>query len=265
MPTLTADVRDALRDRFRAAFGGRLHRLVLYGSYARGEATPESDIDVLVVLDREPDRADREQAHEVMHHCADEYGLNVSPLVTHRERFETYNQPLYRNVREEGELLVPENAPDAATAFHQHTYPTTRSPRGMKEATEDGLDRARESLKSARVLVAEATDPNSAISSAYYAMLHAARAALNEAGKAPKSHKDVQHKLRETYVQTGRLDARYHSMLSQAKGDRLDADYELSPSFTADDAEEWISKAEDFVNTIEALLLENASGENGAS
>ena len=80
MPTLTTDIRDALRDRFRDAFGDRLHQLVLYGSYARGDATPESDIDVLVVLDRKPDRADRKQAHEVMRHFTDEYGLNLSPL-----------------------------------------------------------------------------------------------------------------------------------------------------------------------------------------
>lgn len=264
MPTLTTDIRDALRDRFRDAFGDRLYQLVLYGSYARGDATPESDIDVLVVLDREPDRADREQAHEVMHHFTDEYGLNVSPLVTHRERFETYNQPLYRNVREEGQLLIPENDPEATAAFHQHIYPLTISSRGMKEATEDALQRARENLDGARREF-EAEDYNRAVSAAYYAMLYAARTALNEAGKAPKSHKGVQHELRETYVETDRLDAHYHRMLSQAEGDRLDADYELSPSFTEDDAEEWIGKAEDFVDTLEALLLEDTSGENGAS
>lgn len=33
------------------AYGSRLERLVLFGSYARGEARPDSDIDVLVVLD----------------------------------------------------------------------------------------------------------------------------------------------------------------------------------------------------------------------
>ncbi len=32
-------------------YGPRLKGLVLYGSYARGEATPDSDIDVAVILD----------------------------------------------------------------------------------------------------------------------------------------------------------------------------------------------------------------------
>jgi predicted nucleotidyltransferase len=34
-------------------FPGQMERLVLFGSKARGEATPGSDVDVLVVLDRE--------------------------------------------------------------------------------------------------------------------------------------------------------------------------------------------------------------------
>jgi predicted nucleotidyltransferase len=33
-----------------AAFGNRLQGIVLYGSEARGEATPDSDIDILVLL-----------------------------------------------------------------------------------------------------------------------------------------------------------------------------------------------------------------------
>ena len=40
----------ALRQRLEAHYGDRLVRAVLFGSYARGEATEESDVDVLVVL-----------------------------------------------------------------------------------------------------------------------------------------------------------------------------------------------------------------------
>ncbi|HEY3354177.1 MAG TPA: nucleotidyltransferase domain-containing protein [Polyangia bacterium] len=39
-----------LRQRLRDRFGERLERLVLFGSYARGEAGPDSDVDVLVVV-----------------------------------------------------------------------------------------------------------------------------------------------------------------------------------------------------------------------
>jgi predicted nucleotidyltransferase len=42
-----ADLRRRLRDRF----GARLVRMTLFGSYARGEAGPTSDVDVLVVVD----------------------------------------------------------------------------------------------------------------------------------------------------------------------------------------------------------------------
>ena len=36
----------------RGLYGGRLKRVLLFGSWARGDAHPESDIDLLVVLDR---------------------------------------------------------------------------------------------------------------------------------------------------------------------------------------------------------------------
>jgi predicted nucleotidyltransferase len=40
-----------LRSALEARFGGRLRDVVLYGSYARGTATEDSDVDVLVVVD----------------------------------------------------------------------------------------------------------------------------------------------------------------------------------------------------------------------
>ena len=46
-------VRAALAEakaRLQALYGERLDRVVLYGSHARGDAGPDSDVDVLVVL-----------------------------------------------------------------------------------------------------------------------------------------------------------------------------------------------------------------------
>jgi len=39
-----------LRSHFEQLYGDRLTQMVLYGSQARGDADPDSDIDVLVVL-----------------------------------------------------------------------------------------------------------------------------------------------------------------------------------------------------------------------
>jgi predicted nucleotidyltransferase len=43
--------------RLRAAYGDRLQDVVLFGSWVRGQAHEESDIDLLVVLDEVADRA----------------------------------------------------------------------------------------------------------------------------------------------------------------------------------------------------------------
>jgi Nucleotidyltransferase domain len=47
------------RNRALVLFPDAISRIVLYGSYARGQATPESDLDVLVVLrkDKQPTKS----------------------------------------------------------------------------------------------------------------------------------------------------------------------------------------------------------------
>ena len=103
MPKATAstpnDLREPLRwvmETHREIYGPRLKRLILFGSQARGEATPDSDVDVLVVLDgpissyeeaRRTSRvalraaAYRDTALSFVHMSEEEFATDRSPLV----------------------------------------------------------------------------------------------------------------------------------------------------------------------------------------
>lgn len=93
------EVRDALV----RAYGERVVRILLYGSHARGTATKDSDVDLLLVLRGEVDRA-RELARivERTYDVLLERGIHVSVLPMAEDDFLTRATPLLINIRREG-------------------------------------------------------------------------------------------------------------------------------------------------------------------
>jgi predicted nucleotidyltransferase len=92
-----------LRRRFQALYGPRLVRLMLFGSQARDEAEPGSDINVLVVLEG-PVRAG-EEIRRCLNDVSElslENNVVFSGVFVSRDRFENELSPLLINVRREG-------------------------------------------------------------------------------------------------------------------------------------------------------------------
>jgi hypothetical protein len=73
-----------------AQFGDRLDRIILYGSKARGDDHPESDLDVLVVLHgkAQPDWCDARGLSFLAADVGLETGVDVSAKCISAERFD---------------------------------------------------------------------------------------------------------------------------------------------------------------------------------
>ena len=93
-----------LKDRLSEAYGERLHAVVLFGSEARGDARPDSDIDVMAVLDElSGDYGDElERGLAAVYPVALRIGRRVSVKPLARDEYEQGDSPLLREVRRSG-------------------------------------------------------------------------------------------------------------------------------------------------------------------
>ena len=84
-------------------YGSRFKGLVLYGSTARGQASPTSDIDLLVLLGQPFDYfAELRRIIDVLYPIQLESEQLISAKPTPLDEFETGSIQLYRNARKEG-------------------------------------------------------------------------------------------------------------------------------------------------------------------
>lgn len=96
--TLIAELKRGLQ----AIYGDRLKAVYLYGSYARGEADGESDVDVLVVLDDYHRYAEEiGRTSQLISSLSLKYRLSVSRVFVSEEKWSHDDSPFLRNTRAE--------------------------------------------------------------------------------------------------------------------------------------------------------------------
>lgn len=94
---------DRVKARLNELYGEHIKRVILYGSHARGDATGDSDVDVLVLIDQslKPPEV-REGLDEFLYDMLMDEGELVSVIVIPEDYFESHNFPFMLNVRKEG-------------------------------------------------------------------------------------------------------------------------------------------------------------------
>lgn len=90
----------------KSIYGPALGEVILFGSCARGDFAPDSDIDVMVLLDvpQEAISTERRKMMAASDRLDLDYDVLLSPVFQSRQTFERYlsASPFYQNVRKDG-------------------------------------------------------------------------------------------------------------------------------------------------------------------
>jgi predicted nucleotidyltransferase len=87
-------------------YGEKIKQIIIYGSYVRGEATKDSDIDILVVIDDSLNPFEvRKNLSDIIFDILLEKKELISVIPVPETIFKDYKSPFILNVKEEGMVI----------------------------------------------------------------------------------------------------------------------------------------------------------------
>ncbi len=100
------EILDAIARIYADVYGNNIAQVILYGSYARGDASEDSDVDVVAIVHGNREQLQRD-LYKVWDASADlelKYDTILSPTVIPFDEFNKYKEdlPYYRNIANEG-------------------------------------------------------------------------------------------------------------------------------------------------------------------
>lgn len=97
-------------EKTKPVFGEALDKIVLYGSYARGDYDQESDIDVIFFVTKADPNSFSEAISDIIWPLDLKYEVVISEMVQSTEHFQKHLDilPFYQHIQQEGVVLYGE-------------------------------------------------------------------------------------------------------------------------------------------------------------
>lgn len=109
MPSSINKILVEFNNQVRKILGNRLKKVILYGSYARGDYNEKSDVDLMLLTDLTFEEIEkyRDDVSDIAFDIELETGIIISPVI---KNIDNYNSriniiPFYKNVQMEGVVL----------------------------------------------------------------------------------------------------------------------------------------------------------------
>ncbi|MEA2075012.1 MAG: nucleotidyltransferase domain-containing protein [Euryarchaeota archaeon] len=97
------NILEEFKEEIGKLYGTRLKEVILYGSWARGDATDESDIDLLIVLEGKiVPSAEIDRMIDIITEINLKHDVLLSVYPISEQDYSVINSPLLINVRKEG-------------------------------------------------------------------------------------------------------------------------------------------------------------------
>ena len=89
--------------------GDRVKKIILYGSYARGDYNKNSDVDLMILTDLNPEEIEkyRDEISDIAFDIELDNGVVISPVIKNIDKYNARINivPFYKNVQREGVVL----------------------------------------------------------------------------------------------------------------------------------------------------------------
>lgn len=106
MPEELIPILQNYRKGVSGIFGNKLRNIILFGSCARGEMRQDSDVDIMILADVQPEEVSyyADKIYDITYDFEMQYDLEVNPCIQSTQTYDKWKRtyPFFMNVEKEG-------------------------------------------------------------------------------------------------------------------------------------------------------------------